>query len=90
MRMLVGSLALLSGLRIQCCYELRCRSRMQLGSGVVIAISLVTAMVWVFVCFCLFRAVPVAYGSSQARSQTGAEAVGLCHSHSIAGSKPYL
>ena len=38
----------------------------------------------------LFRAAPVAYGSSQARGQTGARAVaaGLCHSH--ARSKPHL
>ena len=34
MRMWVQSLALISGLRIQCCCELCCRSKMQLGSGV--------------------------------------------------------
>ena len=37
--------------------------------------------------FLLFRAGPVAYGSSWARGQTGAAAVGLHHSHSKAGSK---
>ena len=36
----------------------------------------------------LFRAVPRAYGSSQARGQNGTAAAG--HSHSIAGSKPNL
>ena len=35
MRMQVGSLASLSGLRIWCCHELWCRSQMWLGSGVV-------------------------------------------------------
>ena len=39
------------------------------------------------VCVCLFRAAPVAYGSSQARGQTGAVAASLCHSHSNARSK---
>ena len=37
-----------------------------------------------------FRGALVAYGSYQGRSQTGAEAAGLCHSHSIAGSDPHL
>ena len=40
--------------------------------------------------FCLFRATPEACGGSQARGPIGAEATGLCHSHSNAGSKPYL
>ena len=45
-----------------------------------------------FVCFffLLFRAVPTAYGVSQARSLIGATAAGLHHSHSDAGSKPSL
>ena len=34
-----------------------------------------------FFFFGLFRAAPVAYASSQARSQIGAGAAGLCHSH---------
>ena len=38
--------------------------------------------------FLLFRAVLVAYASSQARGQIGATASGLCHSN--AGSKPCL
>ena len=37
--------------------------------------------------FFLFRAIPSAYGGSQARGQTGAAAAGLCHSHGKAGSK---
>ena len=40
--------------------------------------------------FCLFRATPVAHGSSQARSQIGAVAAGLHHSHSNARSEPCL
>ena len=35
----------------------------------------------------LFRAEPMAYGSSQVRGQIGATAASLCHSHSNAGSK---
>ena len=38
----------------------------------------------------LFRAVPVAYGGSQARGQIGAVATSLCHSHSTTGSKVHL
>ena len=37
MRMWVRSLALLSGLRIQHCCELQCRSQLRLGSGVAVA-----------------------------------------------------
>ena len=40
--------------------------------------------------FCLFRATPMAYGSSQARRQIGAVAAGLQHRHSNAGSEPRL
>ena len=36
----------------------------------------------------IFRAVPVAYGGSQARGQIGAVAAGLHHSHSNARSEP--
>ena len=38
----------------------------------------------------LFRAIPMAYGGSQARGRIGAVAASLCHSHSNAGSKPLL
>ena len=40
--------------------------------------------------FCLFRAAPMAYGSSQARGQIRAVAAGLRHSHSNTGSEPQL
>ena len=40
--------------------------------------------------FGLFRAVSTACGNSQARGQTRAAAVGLCHSHSNAKSEPCL
>ena len=35
---------------------------------------------FLFVCFCLFRAAPTAYGSSQARGEMRATAAGLHHS----------
>ena len=38
--------------------------------------------------FGLFRGTPMAYGSSQARDQSGAIAAALHHSHSSAGSEP--
>ena len=38
----------------------------------------------------LFRPAPMAYGSSQAKGQTGATAAGLHHSHSKVGSEPGL
>ena len=38
-RMQVWSLALFSGLRIQCCCELWCRSQMRLRSGVAVAVA---------------------------------------------------
>ena len=47
-------------------------------------------MFWVIIYFLLFRAAPVAYGSSQARDPIGATAAGLHHSHSHAGSEPSL
>ena len=40
--------------------------------------------------FCLFRAVPMAYGGSQARGLIGAVAASLLQSHSNAGSEPPL
>ena len=43
-----------------------------------------------FLFFCLFRAIPMAYGESQARGLIGAVTTGLCHSHSNAGSEPHL
>ena len=51
--------------------------------------------VFLFVCLFvflngLFRAAPAAYGNSQARGQIEAEAAGLHHSHSNAGSELFL
>ena len=44
-----------------------------------------------FVClFCVLRASPVAYGSSQDKGPIGASAPSLYHSHSNSGSKPHL
>ena len=40
--------------------------------------------------FFLFRDAPVTYESSQAKDRIRATAVGLRHSHSNAGSEPYL
>ena len=40
--------------------------------------------------FFLFRAIPMAYGSSEARGRNGAAAASLCHSHSNVGSEPHL
>ena len=44
----------------------------------------------VFVYFCFFRAIPVAYGGSQDRGLIGSVAAGLHHSRSNARSKPHL
>ena len=50
----------------------------------------------IYICICLFRDVPVAYGSSQAKGQIGAVVASLHHSHSNGGSElhqqliPYL
>ena len=40
--------------------------------------------------YLLFRAAPVAYGSSQVRDEIGAAADGLSHSHSSLGPEPHL
>ena len=40
--------------------------------------------------FLLFRAIPTAYGGSQARGLIGSIAASLHHSHSKAGSEPHL
>ena len=46
---------------------------------------------WGSVClFCIFRAIPTAYGGSQPRGWIGAVAAGLCQSHSNSGSEPCL
>ena len=43
-----------------------------------------------FVCVCLFRATPKAYGSSQARGPIGATAASLHHGHGNVGPDPRL
>ena len=43
-----------------------------------------------FVCFCLFKAVPVAHGSSQAMGRIVAAPASLHHNHSNAQSEPNL
>ena len=45
---------------------------------------------YLFIYVCLFRAMPVAFGGSQAMGQSGAVATGLYHSHSNARSEPHL
>ena len=45
---------------------------------------------YLFIYFCLFGATPLAHGGSQARSQIGAIAASLRHTHSNAGSEQYL
>ena len=47
-------------------------------------------LIFLFFAFCLFRATPMAYGSSQARGPIGAIAAGLHHSHSHVRSEPHL
>ena len=46
--------------------------------------------IYIFFFFGLFRAVPMAYGGSQARGRIGAVATGLGQSHSNSGSEPRL
>ena len=43
-----------------------------------------------FFLFAFFRAIPMAYGSSQARGRIEAIAASLHHSHSNVGSEPHL
>ena len=45
---------------------------------------------YIFIFFCLLRAVPTPYGGSQAKVRIGATAAGLCHSYSDSGSEPCL
>ena len=45
---------------------------------------------YLFICFCLFKTTPEAYGGSQARGRIGAIAASHSHSHSHTGSEPCL
>ena len=70
-----------SGLRIWSCHssspDHRCDSGSIPGPGTFTWLMPGVGQKKIF--FFLFRATPVIYGSSQARSQTGAAAAGLCH-----------
>ena len=46
MRMQAQSVALLSGLRLQHCHELWCRSQTQLRSYVAVAVALIRPLAW--------------------------------------------
>ena len=46
--------------------------------------------IYLFIYLFIFRALPTAYGTSQARDQIGAVAAGLHHSHSNSSSEPCL
>ena len=46
MRTQVRSLALLSGLKIRRCHELRCRLQTRLGSCIAVAIALIGPLAW--------------------------------------------
>ena len=53
-------------------------------------ISVINVGITPYKFFFLFKAAPVAYGSSQARGQIGTTAAGLHHSYSNSGSEPQL
>ena len=53
-------------------------------------IYIYTCILFYFIFLCIFRAVPAAYGGSQARRPIGDVAAGLRQSHSNAGSEPCL
>ena len=63
---------------------LKQRSWIEIYSNIISGFLFVCLFVW------LFRAVPIAYGGSQARGPIGAAAAGLHHSHSSTRSKPCL
>ena len=52
--------------------------------------NLLTIYLFIYFLILLFRAIPAAYGGSQARGLIGATAAGLRHSPSNAGSEPHL
>ena len=57
---------------------------------IVVASPAIALLLLLLLVFCLFRAIPTAYGGSQARGPIGAVATGLHHSHSNARSEPCL
>ena len=56
-------------------------------SGLFCSINLFNCVCLFF--FFLFRAAPIAYGSSRVRGQIGTAATSLCHTHSNTGSTPH-
>ena len=56
----------------------------------VIFVVIVSLLLFLVLCFRLFRATPKAYGGSQARGWIRAIAAGLCHSYNNARSEPCL
>ena len=72
------------------CFPVRPRNLLKLSVWLSIPLSVspsVCLFFFFFFCFGLFRAVPAAYGGSQARDLIGAVAAGLHHSHSNVGSE---
>ena len=71
--------------------ELKTASRIgKAEMGLKVAKMSATMFILFFFSFCLFRAIPVANGGSQARGQFRAIAASLCHSHSNTRSKFHL
>ena len=60
------------------------------NSITVLLLLLLLLFFFFFLIFCLFRATPKVYGSSQARDQIRVVAAGLHHSHSNARSEAHL
>ena len=60
------------------------------GNGISKLIYIFLVSILLFLCVCLFKAAPMAYGGSQARSQIGGVAADLHHSRSNAGFKLHL
>ena len=86
-------------LTLQMWEKLLSESKEEVGSSVPLAFSqdqrrqcywMVMFYLFFIFIFCLFRASPMAHGGFQARSQIGAVAAGLHHSHSKARSKLHL
>ena len=78
-------------LAMNICIQVICGQMFSILLIIYIGVGLLDHMITLFNFFCLlFRATSMAYGGSQARSQIGAVAASLHHSHSNPGSKPYL
>jgi len=62
----------------------------QTKGSIFFSLGLSFVLLFFFFFFCLFRATPVAYGSSQARGQIGATAASHSHSHNNPWSEQHL